>query len=136
MAHFERIVVDTNVLVSRLILPKSMCAQILRRVELEARLLICDATMYELVDVLSRSKFDRYVSLEDRKGFIERLTQVAEFVPIIPIVRECRDPEDDKFLEVALNGRADVIVTGDEDLLEMNPWRGVTIFSPSVYLKQ
>lgn len=135
MALFERIVVDTNVLVSRFILPNSICAQTLRRAELEARLLISDATMYELADVLSRSKFDRYVSVNARKGFIERLTQIAEFVPIIQRVRECRDPKDDKFLELALNGRAAVIVTGDADLLRMHPWRGIHILSPRDLVK-
>jgi uncharacterized protein len=50
-------------------------------------------------------------------------------------VRECRDPKDDRFLEVALNGRADVIITGDADLLRMHPWRKIAILSPTVYLK-
>jgi putative PIN family toxin of toxin-antitoxin system len=129
-------VVDTNVLVSRLILPQSLPAQALRRAELEALLLISEATMFELADALGRPKFDRYVSLENRKSFLQRLGHIAEFVHIIQLVRECRDPKDDKFLEVALNGRADVIITGDADLLALNPWRGVTILSPMDYLKR
>jgi uncharacterized protein len=133
MTIAARIVVDTNVLVSRLILPESISAQALGRTESNARLLISEATMYELADVLSRAKFDRYVSLEDRKGFIERLTQIAEMVPIIQVVRDCRDPKDNKFLEVALNGRADAIITGDKDLLGMNRWRGIEILSPHDY---
>ena len=136
MHAFARVVVDTNVLVSRLILPDSLSAQALRRAELKARLLLSEATMYELADVLSRPKFDRYVSLENRKSFIQRLGQIAEFVPIIQVVRECRDPKDDKFLEVALNGRADVVITGDADLLVMHPWRGIAIISPADYLKR
>jgi putative PIN family toxin of toxin-antitoxin system len=134
MPSLTRIVVDTNILVSRLILPQSLPAQILLKAELEARLLVSEATMYELADVLSRSKFDRYVSLEDRKGFVLGLSQIAEFVSIISVVRECRDPKDDKFLEVALNGRADVIITGDTDLLALNPWRDIAIMSPANYL--
>ena len=89
--------------------------------------------MYELADVLARSKFDRYISLENRKSFLQRLGQIAEFVPIIQLVRECRDPKDDKFLEVALNGRADVIITGDADLLALQPWREIAILSPTAY---
>src|ERR1700733_6928104 len=133
MPIFARIVVDTNVLVSRLILPDSVPAQALRRAELEARLLVSEATMYELADILSRPQLDRYVSLEDRKSFVQRLGQIAEFVAIIQLVRECRDPRDDKFLEVALNGRADVIITGDADLLGMHPWREIAILSPALY---
>jgi len=136
MTIVARFVVDTNVLVSRLILPHSICAEALGRAESNARLLISEATLYELADVLSRPKFDRYVSLEDRKGFIERLTQIAEIVPIIQLVRECRDRKDNKFLEVALNGSADVIITGDNDLLAMNPWRGMEILSPHDYVKR
>jgi putative PIN family toxin of toxin-antitoxin system len=58
------------------------------------------------------------------------------FVPIIHLVRECRDPKDDKFLEVALNGRADVIITGDVDLLALHPWQGIPILSSAEYLKR
>jgi len=129
-----RIVIDNNVLISRLILPQSVPADAVRKAEWEGRLLISDVTLYELADVLSRRKFNRYVSPENRRGFIQRLAHIAEFVPIIRVVRECRDPKDDKFLEVALNGRADLIVTGDADLLRMNPWRGVAIHSPARYI--
>ena len=65
-------------------------------------------TMDELADVLSRPKFDRYVSIEDRQQFLRLLGRVAEFVTTGYPVRECRDPKDDKFLEVALNGKADL----------------------------
>jgi len=130
----QRIVADTNVLVSRLILPQSVSAQAIRRVELESLLLFSDATMIELADVLARSRFDRYVSRENRERFVLNLCVLVEFVPIIQGVRECRDPDDDKFLEVALNGRADLIITGDEDLLGLNPWREIGIVSPGEYL--
>ena len=68
--------------------------------------------------------------------FLAQLASVAEFVPIVQLVRQCRDPKDDKFLEVALNGRADLIITGDADLLAMNPWRGIVIVSPAEYLNR
>jgi putative PIN family toxin of toxin-antitoxin system len=133
MVIFSRVVVDTNILVSQLILPESMPAQALAQAEMRSILLFSETTMYELSDVLARQKFDRYVSRETRKGFIQRVGRIAEFVPIIQTVRECRDPKDDKFLEVALNGRADVIITGDA---EMHPWREVEILSPLDYLQR
>jgi len=132
----KRVVIDTNVLVSRLLLPDSIPAQAVRKARREGRLLVSEATMYELADVLSRRKLDRYVSLENRKQFIRELRRVAELIPIIQIVRECRDPRDDKFLEVALNGRADLIVTGDQDLIAINPWREIEIVSPAEYLQR
>jgi len=136
MAAGERVIADTNVLVSRFILPQSRSAQAIRRVELDSILLFSDATMMELADVMARSRFDRYVSRENRERFVLELCSIVEFVPIIQIVRECRDPDDDKILEVALNGRADVIITGDEDLFSLNPWRGIAIVSAAQYLKQ
>jgi putative PIN family toxin of toxin-antitoxin system len=136
MDIFSRIVVDTNILVSQLILPESLPAQVLAQAEMRSILLFSESTMYELSDVLSRPKFDRYVSREARKGFIQRIGRIAEFVPIIQTVRECRDPKDDRILEVALNGRADVIITGDADLLGMHPWRRIVILSTADYLKR
>ena len=85
-------------------------------------------------EVLARQKLDRYVTLEERRQFLRQLARIAEFVPIIHVVRECRDPKDDKFLEVALNRRADVIMTGDADLLALHPWRDVDVLTPAHYL--
>ncbi len=90
--------------------------------------------MDELKSVLLRPKFDRYLGREPRFIFVAQMESVAEMVPTIQVVRECRDPTDDKLLEVAWNGRADLIVTGDEDLLRMHPWRGIAILSPADYL--
>jgi putative PIN family toxin of toxin-antitoxin system len=129
-----RSVVDTNVLVSAVIFPDSVPREAVGKVLHHGVLLLSEDTFNELKEVLFRSKLDRYVSQEARALFLAQLRSAAEFIPAIRIVRECRDPKDDKFLEVALNGRADVIVTGDKDLLRMGPWRGVTILSPTDYL--
>jgi uncharacterized protein len=132
----ERIVADTNCLISRLLLPKSVPGQAVRQAVDHGILLVSEATMNELADVLARPKFNRYVSLEDRQQFLRLLGRVAEFVASVYSVRDCRDPKDDKFLEVALSGKADLILTGDADLLTLNPWRGIAILSPAKYLKR
>ena len=134
MSSGERIVVDTNVFVSGLLRRSSVPGQAAAKARHNAILLVSQATMTELADVLAGAKFDRYVSVEQRMGFIRLISKIAEFVPIVHRVRECRDPEDDKFLEVALNGRADFVLTGDADLLALNPWRGIAIMSPAEYL--
>lgn len=131
----ERVVVDTNVLVSQLMLPCSVPDEAVRKAIVNGRLLFSDLTMKELADVLSRPKFNRYITLEDGKQFLSGLCSLCEFVPIIRSVRQCRDPRDDKFLEVAINGRADLILTGDSDLLALHPWQGIAIVSPAEYLK-
>src|SRR3984957_10637247 len=135
MRQRERVVADTNCLVRRL-LPSSVPGDAVRRAVDSGLLLVCEATMNELADVLARAKFDRYISLADRQQFLRLLGRVAEFVPIVYPVRECRDPKDDKFLELALNGKADLILTGDADLLALHPWRGVAILPPARYLKR
>ena len=57
-----------------------------------------------------------------------------ETVRVSEIVTDCRDPKDNKFLELALSGKADFIITGDDDLLNLHPWRGIAILSPADYL--
>jgi putative PIN family toxin of toxin-antitoxin system len=130
----ERIVVDTNVLISRLLLPASAPGRALRKAVEVGQLLVSAATTEELTTVLGRAKFDPYLSVADRQEFIRLLGHVAEMVPIVRAVRACRDPRDDKFLEVALNGRADLVITGDHDLLELDPFMGIAILSPTAYL--
>jgi len=132
----ERLVADTNALISRLLLPSSIPGQAVRKAVDNGLLLVSEATMEELADVLARPKFDRYISLEDRQQFLRLLGRLAEFVPIVYPVRACRDPKDDKFLEVALNGKAAVILSGDSDLLALHPWQGIPILSPAEYLKR
>jgi putative PIN family toxin of toxin-antitoxin system len=129
-----RVVVDSNCLISRLLLADSVPSLAVRKAVDGGLLLVSEATMFELADVLARPKFDRYVSLADRQQFLRLLGRVSELIPIVHRVRECRDPQDDKFLEVALNGRAELILTGDCDLLILNPWRKIQILSPTEYL--
>jgi putative PIN family toxin of toxin-antitoxin system len=132
----ERLVADTNALVSRLLLPSSVPGRAVRKAVETGLLLVSEATMEELADVLARPKFDRYITLEDRQQFLRLLGRLAEFVPIVYPVRACRDPKDDRFLEVAINGRAALILTGDADLLALHPWEGIAILSPADYLKR
>lgn len=130
----RRLVVDTNVFASAIIFPRSVPRQVVDHGLEHGVVIFSEATMRELAEVLSRAKFDSYVSRADRELFLAQIERTAEFVPIIQLVRACRDPNDDKFLEVALNGRADVIVTGDADLLRMHPWREIAVLSPAHFL--
>jgi uncharacterized protein len=130
----ERIVVDTNVLVSRLLLPQSIAGRAVRSAVDAGQLLVSGATMQELAEVVARAKFDPYLSLAERQEFIRLLGRIVELVPIVRVVQACRDPRDDKFLELAVNGHADLMITGDRDLLALDPFMGISIVSPAVYL--
>ena len=88
----------------------------------------------ELEDVFSRRKFDRYATPEERRRLLRGLLRETELVEITVPVRACRDPNDDKILELATNGDANYIVTGDDDLLVMNPFRGIEIVRPAEFL--
>lgn len=131
----ERIVIDTNVLVSTLLRFDSTPGVAFARAVNTGIVLVSDETMAELAEVLARPKLDPYVTARQRQDFLIELGGAAEWVTIVQVVRECRDARDDKLLEVALNGRADLIITGDQDLLAMNPWREIAIVSPGKYLK-
>lgn len=135
MRHSRRLVVDTNVLVSRLLTPLSLPAQAVLRAMDGASLLVSDQTMLELSDVLSRDRFDRWVPKGTRIEFLRYLSENVSFVPIVEVVRACRDPRDNAVLEVAVNGRAEAIVTGDKDLLALDPFRAIPILTPARYLE-
>ena len=85
---------------------------------------------------LRRPKFDRYVSQTIRADYLAQLMAVSEWVSITSAKLGCRDSEDDKFLETALIGDAECIVTGDGDLLEMCPFHGIPILTPADFVNR
>jgi putative PIN family toxin of toxin-antitoxin system len=91
-------------------------------------------TLDEAVEVLSREKFDRYVSWEPRQEFLEALANQSVVVEPEESIAACRDPGDNKFLEVAVEGQAAAIISGDKDLLELDPFHGIAIVEPAVFL--
>jgi putative PIN family toxin of toxin-antitoxin system len=92
--------------------------------------------MGELVNVLSRPKFDPYLTRDERRQFIALLGGISRVVPVVHTIRACRDPKDDKFLDVALAGNARAIITGDKDLLVLDSFHKIRILSTSDFMKQ
>lgn len=134
MPSIERVVLDTSAVVSHLLLPDSVPDLAVKRALAESRILVSAATMDELARVLARKKFDRYVTVAHREAFLRLVGQAAQWVTIVQLVRACRDPRDDKFLEVAVNGQAGLVISGDGDLLALHPFRGIPILAPAAYL--
>ena len=130
----ERVVIDTNVLISSLFLTTSTPAKAVEKAVTKAQLVATTETLRELIEQLLLPKFDRYVGRDRRDALLERVASLVEIVQVLQSIRASRDPKDDKFLEAAVNGRADVIVTGDRDLLDLNPFRGIAIVTPEAYL--
>jgi putative PIN family toxin of toxin-antitoxin system len=135
MPDAERLVLDTNVVVSGMLFPSAAPGRALLKAQAH-RLLVSEATLLELVEVMSRARFDRYVEREVRRQLVVAYMNASETVQITSSIRACHDARDDKFLEVAVDGRADLIVTGDMDLLALNPFQGIAILTPSAYVEK
>jgi putative PIN family toxin of toxin-antitoxin system len=130
-----RVIIDTNVLISAAIKHNSppfdaVCLAAERHRSLKSAL-----TERELLVTLVRPRLASFVPLEFRL-WLAGLLGAAEPVEISRPIVACRDPKDDKFLELAVNGRADLIVSGDADLLALNPFHGVPIVTPSRFLQR
>ena len=134
MTEQPRWVLDTNTLISRLLAPRGTAARAVDQALLSGSVLVSDATLTELVEVLGRSKFDRYLTPLQRREFLGLLSTVTRKVHITRQFQMCRDPRDDKFIDLALNGQARAIVTGDQDLLVLHPLHGVAVLTPAQFL--
>ncbi len=126
---------DNNVLVSAALLG-GVPRQAFDRLLDNGIVLISVPVLLELADVLNRPKFDKYVTREERMRFMVGFLKIAEMIEISEVIRVCRDPKDDKLLELAVSGSADVLVTGDKDLLVLNPFRGIKIITPRDFLDE
>ena len=128
-----RVVIDTNLWISRLLLADSVAARAVDDALTRFEVVVSEASIEELAGVLSREKFDRYVSLQDREEFLRRVLQVTTMVSVLSEVSDCRDPKDNRILALALDSESDFIVSGDADLLVLSPWRGIEIVSPGAF---
>ena len=93
------------------------------------------AVLAELYEVLSRKQFRRYIDEEGIRTFMAGLTREAEWIDVDVQIRACRDSKDDKFLVLAVSGHATHVVTGDSDLLALNPFQGIQVISPQAFLE-
>jgi len=135
MRNEVRYVFDTNVIISALLFENSKPAQVLRYALENGEVLLSLDLLEELNEVLGRERFNQYVTSEEREEFLEALVERAVLVEITANVQECRDPKDDKVLELALNGEAQYIISGDRDLLVLHPFRDVLVITADELLK-
>jgi uncharacterized protein len=130
----NRYVFDTGVLVSAALFPNSVPRRAMQEALRRGLLLLSQATAEEIAEVLNRRKFDQYVSVPTRKRFLAALVREAVVVETDRSFVVCRDPKDDKFLELAVCGDASFLVTGDQDLLVLHPFQGIPILTPTQFL--
>jgi putative PIN family toxin of toxin-antitoxin system len=131
-----RVVIDTNILVSFAIRPSLEFEKIFNYVAAHGVTLVSEATLAELFDVLSRDKFRKYIPLSQSIDYVEWFAGISEQVIVTEHVVACPDPKDDKFLSLAVSGRADCILAGDHDLLDMITFNGIPVYRPSEFINR
>jgi putative PIN family toxin of toxin-antitoxin system len=129
-----RLVLDTNVLVSAALKRESTPGLAVHLAEGAGALLKSPDTERQLFEVLGRPYLVALIDTE-AKNWLRNLMASAEPVTVTERIIACRDPTDDKFLEVAVNGNADVIVSGDSDLLALTPFRDIPILTPAAFVR-
>lgn len=141
MSLIQRVVFDTGTLVGAALKPGSVPHQAL--LQALARCDVCASvqTWLELERVLQRDHFDRYLERETRLAFVTLLRQSMHFFAVTPadeaaLQPACRDATDDKFLALVQVCQADLLVSSDDDLLVLNPWRGVPVLRPAEFLSR
>jgi putative PIN family toxin of toxin-antitoxin system len=129
-----RVVVDTNVFISAALKEQSLPGMAAHIVAKSGLLLKSTITERELFVTLARPRLASLIPPRFR-DWPSELLAAAELVAITERITACRDPKDDKFLELAVNGHADLIVSGDADLLALNPFRGIPIVTPAAFVR-
>jgi putative PIN family toxin of toxin-antitoxin system len=134
----EKIVVDTNVLLSATLNEHGAAGQAYSAVIENYTILQSEETFAEFVEVINRKKFDKYISSDARYITIGDLYNGSDFVEVNHTVESdiCRDTKDNKFLELAVSGEAKYIVSGDKDLLDIGEYKGIDILSPRDFLER
>jgi len=132
-----RAVIDTGVFVSALIRKQGTTGDVLRALR-DGRFTAIYSTdiVVEIIDVLGRSQFRTkyHIEPDDITALVNLIRLRGELVTPTRKVTACRDPKDGKFIEAALEAQADCIVSGDADLLTLNPFEEIPILRPAEFL--
>ena len=130
------IVIDTNVLISASLLPQSRSAQVLALAVGHFAIAQNNATWHELETRITKKKLDRYFGEDGRSRHLIKIAQSIEWFDIVSEVVISRDPTDDKFVGLALDSGAKLIISGDRDLTEVKAYEGITIISPAMFFER
>jgi putative PIN family toxin of toxin-antitoxin system len=131
----ELFVFDTNAFVSAALIPGSVNALALDRALKTGKVIISAASFTEFTEVIFRKKFDKYLTDDRRLQVIQKIEHDTITFEVDIIITACRDPKDNKFLELAVTANASCIVTGDQDLLVLHPFDSIPILSAADFLR-
>ncbi|WP_413171686.1 putative toxin-antitoxin system toxin component, PIN family [Anabaena azotica] len=117
--NHKLIVIDTNVLLSAALSPDGTAHKALDKAYKQFKIAQSEQTYQELKTRIYKSKFDKYISDEERQDFLEVVKKYSQFIEITTQIDICRDLDDNKFLELAKEANAEFLITGDQDLLSL-----------------
>ena len=139
MSFVKRAVLDTSTLIGAVLRPQSVPRQAFLKAVSNGILCASSSALAALEQVLMREKFDRYLDQQTRQEFLAMYRFHVRLFPVteteeaaLPL--SCRDPRDNKFLALALNCSADVLISSDDDLLILNSYQGIPILTRKEYL--
>ncbi len=131
-----KIILDTSVLVSAAISKGSTTDRAVRKAFASHEVLRSLPVTAELETTLRKKKFEKYFrSVYERDFFVHLFRMYSRLIMVTHTVSICRDPDDNMFLELALSGKVDCIVTSDPDLLVLNPFKNIPIITPRDFLE-
>lgn len=127
-------VFDTNSLISAHLLANSISASAYDKANESGVLVYTEDSFTEFATRFLHKKFDKYLSRNKRITLLKEFEKQAQLIQTSSPINVCRDPDDNKYLELAVAVKAACIVTGDKDLLVLNPFEGIPILSPGDFL--
>ncbi|MBK0382174.1 putative toxin-antitoxin system toxin component, PIN family [Pedobacter sp. SD-b] len=127
-------VIDTNSLISSALIKNNVNAKAFDQVLNLGKIAISSSTIEELEEVLYRKKFDKYLLDNERAVLIDKIKKNSKLFLPTERITVCRDPKDNKFLELAVAANAACLLTGDKDLLILHPFRNIPILNSSDFL--
>ena len=134
MSAKKRVVIDTSILVSAVLNDLGVPAKAVEKAVDDFQIIASSAVFCEYIAVLSRDKFDAYVSIARRDAFLADIRMNIQMMVTEPQFSVCRDANDNKFLDLAVQGKAEYIITGDDDLLSLHPFCGVGIVTAADFI--
>lgn len=132
----KRVVFDTSTLIGVMLQPRSLPAQVFYHAAKYHLLIASAETLRELVEVAQRTKLDRFRKREERLAVLAYYQSLAVMVPVTEVVADCRDAKDNKFLSAAVSGQANILVSSDDDLLVLNPYRDIPVLTARQYAER
>ena len=135
MKNKNNIVLDTSTLISAFLFKNSLPYKTLKKAEEEFIIIQSEYTTAELLEVIYRKKFDKYLTDEERVKYLsDFLSTTQKINPIHSVENSCKDPKDIPFLELAHTAKAKFIISSDKDLLELNPFNKIKILTPAEFI--